>query len=210
MGKQPIKKDVKYIEAKCKKVPESGCWIWSGSVGGQQGYGRISLIINGVTKYRYVHRHMYELTYGAIAEGACVCHKCDVPLCCNPNHLFVGTQYDNMQDKVKKGRQLKGSTHPNSDIDEDIARRILTSPLPKSEIASLYNVSYNIVDKIKEGLTWTHLKSTTVSSSNITHKLSHAEITQIRTMRKDGATLKELAAKFNVKHTTIWYWTHNE
>lgn len=59
------------------------------------------------------HRASWEFYRGPIPEGMHVLHKCDVPLCVNPDHLFLGTQADNMRDKSLKGRQLYGENHPH-------------------------------------------------------------------------------------------------
>jgi hypothetical protein len=85
----------------------SGCWLWHGAVTGRGDYGRTIL---GARKGRTrpAHRVAYELTRGPIPEGMCVCHACDVPLCVNPEHLFLGTQADNVADMVAKGRVAKG------------------------------------------------------------------------------------------------------
>lgn len=83
-------------------VPESGCWLWQGAAN-MKGYG--TLYINGVRKM--AHRYSYELFRGPIGEGLFACHKCDTPACCNPDHLFLGTNRDNTQDMFRKGRSAR-------------------------------------------------------------------------------------------------------
>lgn len=75
-----------------------GCWIWIGAK--LSNYGGFSY--NG--KLSLAHRVSYELFIGEIEKDLCVCHKCDNSLCVNPNHLFLGTRYDNAEDKRKKNR----------------------------------------------------------------------------------------------------------
>ena len=96
-------KDLPWFMLERIQVKENGCWEWTGkkmceSFNG--GYGRIS--IDG--KHYTVHRLAYMLAIGEIADGLLVCHKCDNPPCCNPEHLFLGTPEDNMNDCVTKGR----------------------------------------------------------------------------------------------------------
>lgn len=81
-------------------VPFSGCYIWMYKVAGPMKYGVV--YVNG--REVYAHRRAWELTYGPIPLGMQVLHRCDTPPCINPEHLFLGTQSDNMRDKVRKGR----------------------------------------------------------------------------------------------------------
>lgn len=80
-------------------VPESGCYIWLGGKD-RSGYGFLS--VRG--KKTKAHRLAWELAYGVIPQGLCICHHCDVPLCIRHDHLFIGTHGDNMLDLAKKGR----------------------------------------------------------------------------------------------------------
>src|SRR5665213_1780411 len=84
---------------KSVQIDGNSCWIWIRSKH-KQGYGNL----NFKHKPNLAHRVCWEIYKGEIPEGLNVCHLCDVPSCCNPEHLFLGTQKDNMKDCLIKGR----------------------------------------------------------------------------------------------------------
>ena len=98
---------------------ESGCWLWTASKD-VEGYGQMA---HKGKRYRS-HRLSFELHKGEIPDGLKVLHKCDNPSCVNPDHLFLGTHQENMDDMLAKGRQQKGSRHAHSKITEEVAALI--------------------------------------------------------------------------------------
>lgn len=106
-------------------IPFSGCWIFMGAIN-EAGYGIVGTGGRGKTNDR-AHRITYRHFCGDIPEGMFVCHTCDVPSCCNPDHLFLGTNQDNVNDMVKKGRNsppprnphVVGSVHPRAKFTEE-------------------------------------------------------------------------------------------
>ena len=89
-------------------VSESGCWNWLGAKN-SAGYGNVvSVEDDGSYKYLMPHRVMYEAENGPIPKSSVICHHCDNPCCCNPSHLFAGSQADNLADMASKDRQAKG------------------------------------------------------------------------------------------------------
>lgn len=87
------------IERRSIPVTESGCWIWDGYLD-SCGYGRTGF----ANEQQSAHRVSWKVFRGPIPKGLCVLHRCDVPSCVNPDHLFLGTQIDNIDDMTRKGR----------------------------------------------------------------------------------------------------------
>lgn len=104
---------LKAFEAKYSPEPNTGCWLWFGNkLSKRGGYGVFTHRPSNIHMQR-AHRFSWKLYVNpSITEVEHVLHKCDQPLCVNPEHLFIGDQATNMEDKSYKGRQLRGPDHP--------------------------------------------------------------------------------------------------
>lgn len=135
------------LEEKSIPEPNSGCLLWLGAIGAS-GYPRLVWQNHDWLAHRLA---WMEANGRPIPDGLLVCHKCDVPACINPDHLFLGTPADNMVDMVRKGRKKGGRKPPLSQV---LGIREAAGSL--SEIARRFGVSVTTVWEIKHGETKGH------------------------------------------------------
>lgn len=134
----------------------SGCWIWTGALDGG-GYG----LVNSRCDSR-AHRWAWRLFNGAIPAGVKVLHRCDVRCCVNPEHLFLGTQADNVADMVSKGRARYhtghfGEAHPLSKLTWPKVREIrclARDGMAQAEIARRFGMSPMAISRIVRNISW--------------------------------------------------------
>lgn len=88
-----------------RTIKTETCWLWQGAKW-KSGYGAITDRVQG--KVWRTHQLAWVLTNGPIPKGLCILHRCDIPACVNPSHLFIGTHADNVKDRVSKGRSATG------------------------------------------------------------------------------------------------------
>ena len=151
---------MKLGELLLKTERRGDCMIWTGSKF-SDGYGRIHVD----KKTWRVHRLAITLANrDEIPEGMVVCHTCDTPLCCNPDHLFLGTPKENHHDAMKKGRHTRGSKVNTSKLSETKAREILrrwNAATKKyglhSSLGREFGVSSTNVRLLVLGKIWKHL-----------------------------------------------------
>ena len=152
------------FEAKYIPEPNSGCWLWTGACL-RQGYGAFGAdtrrSARAGLRSRRAHCFAWEHYRGPIPEGLHVLHKCDVPGCVNPDHLFLGTAADNAADKVAKRRQTRGETAGMARLSEADVREIrahLSRAWGASRrLAEAYGVSEATISMIRSGKRWRHV-----------------------------------------------------
>lgn len=138
-------------------IDKKGCWLWAGA-GKGNGYGNFQL--HG--RYVPAHRAAFLLFNGEIAPGLDVCHRCDNRACVNPDHLFLGTRLENMQDCARKGRvargaalgDRRGSNAGAAKLSWDQVTAIRQSAEPSKVIAARYGVSNDNINRIRRNETW--------------------------------------------------------
>ena len=144
-------------------VDKSGdCWLWVGTRA-RNGYGTIQ--IGGASgRRRLTHRVAWELTNGPIPAGVHILHRCDTPACVNPDHLWLGTQSDNLRDMAAKGRQglqkHPAHTHTAKLTPEDvqaIRRRYAAGGIQQKTLAQEYGVDGRSISAVVHRITWKHL-----------------------------------------------------
>lgn len=146
----------RFWEAVCRGDPDE-CWEWLGAYVSAAGYGRLSL---GAPRYGqgYAHRVAWELANGPIPDGLWVLHKCDNRICCNPSHLFLGTQQDNLADMVSKRRHQHGDRHTWSKLNSGAVALIRSlyaaGGCTQKDLAELFRVTRSCVGHIMQGNSW--------------------------------------------------------
>ena len=134
------------------------CWNWLGSLT-YNGYGRFSLTAK---KGLRAHRFAFEDFYGEIPKGLQVCHHCDNPKCVRPDHLFLGTMKENVDDRERKGRgdgkNRRGEKHPYSKLTENdvygIRRLYQFGGISQDKLAEKFGVSQSQIWRIVHGKNW--------------------------------------------------------
>jgi hypothetical protein len=134
-------------------ISENGCWEWQKSK--TNGYGR--LIRDD--KPWSAHAYSYSNFIGPIPSGKQINHKCHNRGCANPEHLYAGTQKENVRDMNEAGRrnQVRGSKDGNSKINEEIAKQIFSHDGIARVIAKKFNISISLVYAIKKKKIWLHI-----------------------------------------------------
>lgn len=150
---------VKKLLTRIPKGDPEECWPCLGCKT-SCGYGRgsVTLASGGSTNITF-HRLAYLHEYGEIPNGLHVLHRCDNPPCCNPAHLFLGTNDENMADKIAKGRQsrLSGEAHGRAVLTRAQVDAIRSDCRPYREIANDYAVGHKHISRIQRNKAWRSL-----------------------------------------------------
>lgn len=140
---------------KVDKRGSDDCWEWL-AYRNPCGYGRVRL---GPAGKFYAHRIAYYLATGKQPGSLCVCHHCDKPGCCNPVHLFLGTDADNVADMVAKGRlgPREGVSNGSAKLTEAQVLEIRASNATGVALAAKYGIYQTTISDIRLRRRWKHI-----------------------------------------------------
>jgi len=183
MPERQIARVTERFLGKIIKEPNSGCWLWDGTIH-PSGYGYFSLRTKQMVK---AHRFSYARWRGHLPDHMHVLHKCDTPACVRPDHLFLGTPRDNAADREQKGRGnhksgaahprrikpelwprgedsplswtanlRRGEGNPRAKLSREKVAEIIASGLSMRALGRKYAVSKTQISRIKAGKSWKH------------------------------------------------------
>jgi hypothetical protein len=175
--------------SKVRKAGPAECWLWLGAHG-KRSYGKFW---DG-SAYLDAHRFVWRISNGAIPDGLFVLHTCDVRLCVNPAHLWLGTHADNMRDMTAKGRQCRGEEKS----------RIMKATAARGEKNAWHTHPERMSRGEKHSLAMRAADLNPSRGENhYRAKLSDADVLLIRHLANCGFTRRQIAAQFGVSHVQI-------
>lgn len=190
--------------------PHGECWEWRGHVRKSDGYGRIG--IDG--RAWLAHRLAFILANGPNTSGLHVCHSCDNRPCCNPGHLWLGTDADNTADMMAKGRftprygALNGwARFTDGDIID--IRESFAAGENQTSIARRFGTAPAVISKIVRGEAWGHVGGPILPLGHAKGerhpfaKLTADDVREARERAASGETVRDLALRFGVNPATM-------
>jgi len=141
---------------------ENGCWLWTGAIRAKDKYGQLLVLLpDGTQAIRSAHQAGWMYKHGTLPEkGLVLRHTCDVPNCCNPDHLLPGTQKENVQDMISRGRNCRGERSKHSKLTDEKVTKVRQERLAGRSISSLakeVGVSPTLMAKVLSGERWKHI-----------------------------------------------------
>jgi len=156
-GPKPLPLDVR-LERNCIPEPNTGCWLWTGVVS-PNGYGTTNVGgRHGNT--RGAHQAAWQAWRGEIPAGKFVCHHCDVKICINPEHLYLGTPKENYADAIARDRIARGANRNNARFSDDEVQEIRGAAgfgVGYNALGRHYGVDHAHIRKLVRREIWTHV-----------------------------------------------------
>ncbi len=194
------------------KFSNGGCWEWTAAtrVGGNGArYGMFNMHNWEGNRCWLAHRIAYMIKSGEnIPDGLLVRHKCNNPICVNPNHLILGTHQDNAEDAMEAGHVRRGEEHHGSKLTwgavNDMRQMWLSGKYTQLDIADKYRVGSNTVCRIVQNRWWRDRDYTPPLNSN-GKRLSPNVKSEAELLFKSGHSRRQISQILNIQLTTVYY-----
>lgn len=197
-----------------KSAGPDGCWVW---MAGKHDAGYGSFMVKKELGDFLAHRISYAIHYGIDPSDLFVCHRCDNRICCNPNHLFLGTDQDNKDDMVSKGRQgaARGADSAKAKFAADeiveIRKRYAAGGVTCLELALANNVDETTISGIVRGDTYTLVGGPLSDPKSLCRGETHPgayltvdKVRQIRFMRSCGTTVSAISEAVSASWDAVY------
>jgi hypothetical protein len=159
-----------------------------------------------------MHRFIYQECFGEIPQGMVVRHLCNNPSCINPEHLKIGTHYDNVQDRVRSNRSAIGINNGRSKLKEkDVIEIKSNNKTSLTDLAIIYDVTTKVISNIKNNKNWKHIDTRIEPAPSGIHKgsevksskLTEEDVIVIRQLLENNYGVRKIGKIFNVSHSQI-------
>jgi lambda repressor-like predicted transcriptional regulator len=218
MTGEPATSPRERFESKYVPEPNTGCWLWLGSLNSRRGYGVLWFPQGAVPRGVAAHRFSYEMSKGPIPSGMLVRHMCNERSCVNPSHLEIGTHLDNSDDMYRADRACYGARRPNARLTDEVVREAKEARAQGVSLADLcrkYGVDHATLSTATRGKTWKHIEPGPAQARPVRRacasgerigasRLKESQIAEIRAaFAAGGVSRRRLALAYGVSHTTI-------
>lgn len=176
------------------RLSESGCWEWQEYL--YHGYGAFSL----KNKPHRAHRISYQLFRGPTPKSLMVCHRCNNKRCVNPDHLYLGTSRNNVDDAIRDGLVAKGSDVATSKLTEnqvnEMRRLWRTGTVRQKNLAEIFKVDQTLVSLIIKNKIWKHCEPAIEPEHRMPYgksKMTFTKATKMRQLYLSGMSQADIA-----------------
>lgn len=196
------------LEAFWSKVDKRGedeCWNWTAARDKRKGYGLFGT--KKISKSTKAHRISWELVHGPAPDGMSVCHHCDNPPCVNPKHLFLGTNYDNVLDKLSKNRQQKGEDFPSAILTERAVVEVFELNqlgMNNEEIGRVIGVGSTTISHILRGHDWKHVDTPYRGCAKNNNTLPDETVVEIFRLYRETRSMCKVAEQLGLGDGTVF------
>jgi len=187
----------------------NGCWDFIGYIN-KWGYGEIHIGGKVNASHHNAHRISYIVHKGEIPDGFFVCHSCDNRVCCNPEHLFLGTPKENMDDMYQKGRNthLKGEACSWATLkNEDVLKmlKLFEKGFNASQVAKKFNISRAHARDIKLGKRWGHIgdRSKIEKVKPFKKIMTESIVKEIKEKFRNGVRICDICKEYGFSRSTV-------